>query len=64
MNNINFSSPYLMYNNSKSDNFYFYVIMEKCINYSIENFIYGNEVVQMKNKWQFFVVYLLLLIYK
>ena len=45
MNNINFSSPYLIYNNSKSDNFYYYVIIEKCINYSIENFIYGNEVV-------------------
>ena len=41
--NNNFSPPYLIHGNSRPDNLYYTIIIEKCRNDSIENNIFGNQ---------------------
>ena len=43
LGNNNFTSPYLIHGNSRPDNLYYSIIIEKCRNDSIENFIFGNQ---------------------
>ncbi len=42
-NSINFTSPYLIHGNSRPDNKYYSIVIEKCRNNSIENLIYGEN---------------------
>ena len=41
--NNNFTPPYLLHGNSRPDNLYYTIVIEKCRNDSIENYIFGNQ---------------------
>ena len=42
-NHMNYIPPYLLHGNSRTDNLYYSIIIERCRNNSIDNLIFGNS---------------------